>query len=134
MKKILIFSLVYYPRYIGGAEVAIKEITDRIDERDIEFHMVTLRSHKDLSIYEKIGKVHVWRTGLLNHKKNHSFVSAQVHKLNKYLFPFFAWWKARELHKINHYDAIWSMMANYAGFAALFFKITHKKVDRKSVV
>ena len=30
MKKILIFSLAYYPKHIGGAEVAIKEITDRM--------------------------------------------------------------------------------------------------------
>ena len=71
MKKILIFSLVYYPRYIGGAEVAIKEITDRISPSDIEFDMVTLRSHKDLPKAEKIGNVNVYRVGLLNHKKNH---------------------------------------------------------------
>src|SRR3989344_7785625 len=43
VKRILIFSLAYYPKYVGGAEVAIKEITDRVDESEIEFHMVTLR-------------------------------------------------------------------------------------------
>ena len=42
-KKILIFSLVYYPKHVhGGAEVAIKEITDRIPKDSVEFHMVTL--------------------------------------------------------------------------------------------
>jgi hypothetical protein len=41
MKKVLIFSLAYFPKHVGGAEVAIKEITDRIS--DIEFHMVTNR-------------------------------------------------------------------------------------------
>jgi len=35
-KKILIFSTAYYP-YVGGAEVAVKEITDRI--KDVEFDM-----------------------------------------------------------------------------------------------
>ena len=29
-KKILIFSLAYYPKHIGGAEIAIKEITYRL--------------------------------------------------------------------------------------------------------
>ena len=42
MKRILIFSLAYYPSNVSGAEAAIKEITDRIDPSDIEFHMVTL--------------------------------------------------------------------------------------------
>ena len=41
MKRILIFSLSYYPHNVSGAEAAIKEITDRVN--DIEFHMVTLR-------------------------------------------------------------------------------------------
>ena len=31
MKRVLIFSLAYYP-HVGGAEVAIKEITDRISD------------------------------------------------------------------------------------------------------
>jgi len=52
MKKILIFSITYYPSYVGGAEVAIKEITDR--NKDIEFHMVTLRFDRNLPKKEKI--------------------------------------------------------------------------------
>jgi len=42
-KKILIFSLAYYPKHIGGAEVALKEITDRISTDEYEFHMVCNR-------------------------------------------------------------------------------------------
>ena len=63
MKKILIFSLAYYPHHIGGAEVAIKEITDRITPEDIEFHMVTLRFDSTLPKVEKIGNVLVHRIG-----------------------------------------------------------------------
>lgn len=122
MKKILIFSTVYYPRFVGGAEVAVKEITDRISPSDIEFHMVTLRAHKDLSRYEKIGNVHVHRTGVWNHKKNTSAFTGFVHRVNKYLFPFFGCVTALRLHKKHHFDATWSVMAAYAGFAALFFK------------
>ena len=52
MKRILIFSLAYYP-HVGGAEVAIKEITDRIG--DIEWHLLTLRFDAQESAEEKIG-------------------------------------------------------------------------------
>lgn len=60
MRKILIFSLAYYP-HVGGAEVAIKEITDRLTE--IEFHMVTMRWSKDEPREEIVGRVHVYRVG-----------------------------------------------------------------------
>ena len=42
MKRVLIFSLAYYP-HVGGAEVAIKEITDRLASRDMEFHLIAMR-------------------------------------------------------------------------------------------
>ena len=108
-KRILIFSFAYYPQSIGGAEVAIKEITDRLPQNDYEFDMVTLR--KNSSAFEKIGNVNVYRVGS-----------------NKYFFTILGALKAFELHKKNKYDAIWSMMANYAGFAALFFKTKYPKV------
>ena len=63
VKKILIFSLAYYPRFVGGAEVAIKEITDRIDPKGVAFHMVTLRFDSNLPKTEKIGNVAIHRVG-----------------------------------------------------------------------
>lgn len=108
MKKVLIFSLAYYP-LVGGAEVAMKEITDGIN--DIQFDMVTLRFSGKHPVFEKIGNINVYRI-----------------KCPKILFPVFAFFKANKLHKKNNYDAVWSIMAAYAGFAALFFKLTHPKV------
>ncbi|MFA6554478.1 MAG: glycosyltransferase family 4 protein [Candidatus Paceibacterota bacterium] len=113
-RRILIFSLVYYPRLIGGAEVAIKEITDRISPEDVEFDMVTLRKHSPA--FERIGNVNIYRVG------------SKIFPFSKYLFIFLAYFKALELHKKNKYDAIWSIMANYAGFSALFFKKKNPKV------
>jgi glycosyltransferase involved in cell wall biosynthesis len=107
-KRILIFSLVYYPRFIGGAEVAIKEITDRLPKGEYEFDMVTLR--KGDPSFEKIGNVNIYRIGS-----------------SKYLFTILGAWYAGRLHKKKKYDAVWSMMANYAGFAALFFKLRHPR-------
>lgn len=106
-KKVLIFSIGYYP-FVGGAEVAIKEITDRME--DIEWHMVTCLLDKKLPRVETIGNVKIYRVNC-----------------PKYLFPFFGFWKGRSLHKKHSFDMTWSMMT-FAGFAGLFFKIFFKKV------
>ncbi|HJV32713.1 MAG TPA: hypothetical protein VJ694_01675, partial [Patescibacteria group bacterium] len=60
-KRVLIFSLAYHPKHVGGAEIAIKEITDRVPSDEIEFHMVTLRFDSTLPKTEKIGNVLVHR-------------------------------------------------------------------------
>ncbi|MEK7460527.1 MAG: glycosyltransferase family 4 protein [Patescibacteria group bacterium] len=128
MKKILIFSLVYYPDVVGGAEVAIKEITDRITPQDIEFDMVTLRFDSTLPRFERIGNVNIHRIGFgAKHPTIGDLVKFPL-AINKYLYPFLAFLKARALHQKNQYDATWAMMANYAGFAALFFKMRYPKV------
>ncbi len=123
-KKILVFSLVYYPRVIGGAEVAIKEISDRISNSEIEFDMITLR--KKGSSFEKIGNVNVYRVGIPWFGTNTK--SSKIFPLSKLLFPIFAFIKAIQLQRTNSYDATWAMMASYAGFAALLFKKVYKKV------
>jgi glycosyltransferase involved in cell wall biosynthesis len=95
-KKILIFSLAYYPSNVSGAEAAIKEITDRID--DIEFHLITLHFDKNLAKEEKIDNTFVYRVGF-----------GGVY-LSKVLFPLIAALKARSLHNKIKFDAIWAMM------------------------
>ncbi len=122
MKKILIFSLVYYPRHIGGAEVAIKEITERISPEEIQFDMVTLAT--DLPETEILGNITVHRILPKISRLSERFGI----RLSHYLYPFAAFLKARKLHKKYRYSAIWAMMANYAGFAALFFKYFNKEV------
>ncbi len=96
-KRILIFSLAYYP-HIGGAEVAIKEITTRIPE--IEFDMLTMRFEKADKPIEKIGNVNVYRLG-----SNSSY-------LNKILFVPRAALFALKLNKKNPYSVFWAMMTN----------------------
>lgn len=74
MKKVLIFSLAYYP-HVGGAEVAIKEITDRL--ADIEFHIITMRFSAAEAEIEKVGNVLVHRIGG-GSSKLHKFYSSSV--------------------------------------------------------
>ncbi len=128
MKKILIFSLAYYPNYYGGAEIAIKEITDRVSPEEVEFHMVTLRFNRRLPKTEKIGNVVVHRIGFA--KPDASIVDIKRFPLhfNKYLFQFTAAWKAHRLHKKYHFDATWAMMAHSCGIPAGIFKSFHPEI------
>jgi glycosyltransferase involved in cell wall biosynthesis len=124
-KKILIFSLTYSP-FVGGAELAIKEETGRIES--IEFDMITLRFDSDLPKFERIGNVNVYRIGFTKKGAEMKDLIKFPLKLNKILFPFLAFVKARKLHKEINYDGIWAMMAAYAGFAAMFFKLFNPRV------
>lgn len=97
-KKVVVFSLAYYPNFVSGAEAAIKEISDRIDPQDIEFHLITLLFDKAAAREEQIGNVRVYRVGWGGNY------------LSKILFVPLAALKARSLHAKEKFDAVWSMM------------------------
>src|SRR3989344_1450235 len=97
MKKILIFSLAYYPR-VSGAEIAVKEITDRIAPEDIEFHLITLRFSTSDKKKEKIGNIQVHRIG---------FGGAH---LSKILYMPLAAFKAAALNRTHRFNALWAVM------------------------
>lgn len=128
MKKILIFSLAYYPKFIGGDGVAVKEITDRIDPKEIEFHMVTLRFDSTLPKVEKIGNVLIHRIGFARRNPTMADLKKFPLHLNKFIFQFSAAFKAMNLHRKYHYDGIWAMMAHSAGVPATIFKIFNPQV------
>ncbi|MBX4192601.1 glycosyltransferase family 4 protein [Candidatus Parcubacteria bacterium] len=93
--KVLIFSLAYFPK-VGGAEIAIDEITKRID--DIEFHLVTLRFGKERRT-EQLGNVTVHRVGW-----GPSYFA-------KILFVPLAALKAARLNRTLKFDGFWAMMS-----------------------
>lgn len=127
-KKILIFSLAYYPKHVGGAEAAIKNITDRIDPSEIEFHMVTNRFDTTLPKVEQVGNVLVHRIGLATKNPEMKDLRKFPLHLNKLLFQFSAARKAHTLHKQYQYDALWSMMAHATGVPGGIFKKKHPEV------
>ncbi len=126
-KKILIFSLAYFPKHVGGAEVAIKEITDRIDPRDYEFHMICLRFDSGLPRKEKVGNVLVHRIGFSTPSPTMADLKKFPLHLNKFLFQFLAPFYALWLSRKHRYDAIWAMMAHSCGVPAAIFKIFSPK-------
>ncbi len=114
MNRILIFSTAYFP-LVGGAEVAVKEITDRIEDLPVggagyQFDLITSRFSKRNLKQEKIGNITVYRVGF-------------GIKFDKYFLPILGYFKAKKLFKSNKYLLIWSINASQAGLAALFLKL-----------
>jgi glycosyltransferase involved in cell wall biosynthesis len=128
MRRILIFSLAYFPKHVGGAEVAIKEITNRISSEEIEFHMVTNRFDSTLPREEKIGNVMVHRIGITTADPSMGDLKKWPLNLNKFLFQCGAAWKALSLHRTYRFDATWAMMAHSCGVPATIFKLFHPRV------
>ncbi len=122
MKKVIIFSTAYFP-FVGGAEVAVKELTDRMGDFSTkggpasgwEFDMITTKMDSNLPDFERVGRVNVYRVGL------------GWGGFDKFILPILGFLKARQLNKKNHYTLIWSIMASQASVAAAFFKITYPR-------
>lgn len=124
MKRILIFSLDYLPGTISGAEAAIEEITKRISQQEIEFHMVTLYYDSSIPRVEKIGNVLVHKVGLFG-KPHASLQERRQFPLhyNKHYFQFVAGIKAYFLHRKYKYDGAWAMMAHGTGVPVSIFNM-----------
>jgi len=106
-KRVLIYSIAYYP-HVGGAEIAVRKITDGLKE--VEWTMITCDLQRNLPREEKIGNVLVQRI-----------------RCPKILFPFLAAWRGRRLYKKQPFDVVWSIMT-YAGFAGLFLKLSFPRI------
>ena len=100
--RVLAFSTAYFP-LVGGAEVAVRELTERMPETDVT--LICARLRRGLASEETIGRVRVIRVGF-----GFSF--------DKYLLPFLGVLKALRL---GSFDLVWSIMASYGGFASLIY-------------
>ena len=104
-RRVIIFSTAYYP-LVGGAEVAMKETTDRLEGYD--FHMICAAIKPGLKRVEKIGNITVHRCGIGK-------------PFDKMFLPvggaIKGWWLMRK----EKSPIVWSLMASWGGFAALAF-------------
>lgn len=110
--RILLFSTAYLP-FVGGAELAVKEITDRLP--GIEFDLITAKLKRGLADFEKIGNVNIHRIGAGN-------------IFDKPLLPNLGFLKALKFHKKKKYDLIHGIMASQGSAAAYLFKFFNKKI------
>jgi glycosyltransferase involved in cell wall biosynthesis len=111
MKRILVFSLAYYPKPVGGAEVAIKEITDRILPEEVEFHVVTAHFDTALPSVERMGNVVIHRVGFGARGASGADTHSVLFYFAKILFVPSATIALWRLHKTLHFDALWAMMS-----------------------
>jgi glycosyltransferase involved in cell wall biosynthesis len=114
LQHILIFAPNYLPA-IGGAEIAIKEITDRIDTDEIQFDMVTPRLKSSRKQKEQVGNVMIHRVGF-------------GYNIDKLLFLVAGVYHAARLHGQNSIDACWAIMVSYSGIAATIFSYLYPSV------
>ncbi|HVU80256.1 MAG TPA: glycosyltransferase family 4 protein [Candidatus Paceibacterota bacterium] len=103
-KRILVFSTAYLP-FVGGAEVAIKEIAGRLGG-EYEFDLIAARYARNLPKTERIGVVTVHRIG------------PGIPILDKLWVPWGGALEALKLHRQHGYGLFWCMMATYASGAA----------------
>lgn len=118
-KKNLIFSHAYFPNWVGGAEISLKEITDRIPSDECEFHLITLGSTEP--DFEVIGNISVHRIRIFGSLARHGI----FHKIAKYIFILAAYFKGIQLHKKHNFHTFWALMATYGGFSTLLMKVKY---------
>lgn len=111
-KKILIFSTAYYP-FVGGAEVAVREITNILGS-DFEFELITARFRKDLPEHEMIGNILVHRIGF------------GYPLLDKLTLPFSGAFKAYRLSRKEDFLCFWGIMATFGSGAGYICNIFRK--------
>ncbi|MEO5928009.1 MAG: glycosyltransferase family 4 protein [Patescibacteria group bacterium] len=104
MKRVIVFATAYFP-LVGGAEIALKEITDRLPDWQID--LVCARIKPGLASTEKIGSITVHRVG---------FGST----IDKFLLPLLGTWRALRLDG-SRGAPVWSLMASFGGFTALTY-------------
>lgn len=110
-QNIVIFSTAYLP-FVGGVELAIKAITDRISTAN--FFLITSRLRRDLPQEEKIGNVLVCRVG----------VGFSFDRLLLPIVGFFKFFRLYSKFKLRDSKFIlWGMMASYGSIAAYFIKL-----------
>lgn len=109
-KKILVFSLAWYP-FESGGEMAPRMVAEHLSD-EYEFDIITYRFKSEWLSAEKVGGVTVYRVG----------------GPTKYGYIVRAFFMACVFNRKNRYDAIWSIMAGYSGGAAYWFKRFHPKI------
>lgn len=105
---VLVFTTAYLP-YVGGAEIAIDQITRRIPK--VRFSVITARFDKSNPKHEIRGNREIFRLGF-------------GAKLDSYLLPFLGFLKARSIAKQqkNERLILWGMMVSQGTLGAYFFK------------
>lgn len=111
--RVLVFASEFYP-IVSNSAVVLRGIMNAIST--IKFDVVTPLYNKEISRFDRVGRVSVWRTGFGSRA------------LDNFFFPSFGLSQARKLEKERAFHAIWVIGAGNAGEAALRFKKDHPEL------
>lgn len=112
-KKVLIFTTAYEP-FIGGSEIAIREIIKRLP--GWFFDIVTPKLRRDLPDLEECGNHRIHRIGWGSEK------------MDKFLFPIRGFEYADKLISENEYRLIHAFQASHAAGAAWRLKLNGSRL------
>ena len=120
---IFIFTTAYMP-FVGGAELAVREIARRL-KNDFEFIIITARMRRNLLKQEEVSEGTIVRVGF------------GIGAFDKLLLLFYGMFQVlritrrRENHFFvskNHPVIFWGIMISYASIAAFFVKLFYPSV------
>src|SRR3989344_7980328 len=119
---VLVFTTAYTP-FVGGAELAIQEISRRLKD-DFEFVIITARLRRTLRKEEVFSEGRVIRLG----------IGSRVDKLLlPFLIFFFVFWELSfrnwKLQARQGRVLMWGVMVSYASIAAFFIKLFKKNIS-----
>lgn len=118
--RVAAFTLGYLPSFVGGAEIALKEIVARLGDR-YAFDIYCARFDSDEPAEEEVGGARVIRVG----RGWRGARPGQAFGLRglavKIGFPFLAARAALARHRTAPYAVAWGMMAAFGGVAARLF-------------
>lgn len=112
-RRIAILSVTYAP-YWGGAEVAIKEITDRLSG-DFEFVMFTALMSEHNARRETLGAVDVHRVGHPKFFSKYCYIRNVMHAFAR-------------AHGKQPFDLVWAVLESYAGIAGMLIKRKYPEI------
>ena len=116
--NIAVFSFAYAP-FEGGAEVAIREITQRLPM--FFFTIFTAKFDAKNSAKELADNVEILRLGR-GSRRRYGII------FKKIAYIFQAWQEAENQYQKRRFDLIWVVMASYGGVAGLLFKLNHPSI------
>lgn len=103
-RDVIVLTTAYDP-FIGGAELATREVMRRIP--DVQFTVLTARFRRDLPAYEVQGNIVIRRLGVGS-------------SIDKYLLPVLAYRAGKRLLRPS--TPVWCVMVSYTSIAGYYLK------------
>lgn len=118
--RVAVFTLGYLPSFVGGAEIALKEIAARLAGR-FDFDVYCARFDSSEPRIENFGGVRVICVGWGWRGARPGQAGGWRGFALKAAYPFLAAFAARRRHRETPYAIAWGVMAAFGGSAARIF-------------